>query len=383
MEDSNRRYGRSFGVQVRSVAPGSLRLGPRKKVQKKHREKEKNIRNALIEEFGCREGPMKDQDVMSLASLLAGSLIGFAVSLLPIPNPYRIPVVLSVVVIIVFLLLVAIGTVQIGYREFKLRRRWRSQLRIGVLNDNGWDLNNPAIFAWTDISPEQWKSRLEAYAPANNLKLEVEWITVNSNFDGYVAILNPYGSVYPEEDLKNLRTLNRVTSFVREGGLFINVADIPFYYGYDRDLKRKLETTQPVYTPILQANQLSFAPTRLFELSPLAKELGIRILNVGSGAMTNLLPALGRSVAVFYQRAVINESNIESCIGTATVTFADGTQGQVTPLFFAKYGEGDFLISLFFINDTVHSPGQRESICDAISKLAIERLKELKGARVH
>lgn len=50
------------------------------------------------------------------------------------------------------------------------------------------------------------------------------------NFDKYTAILNPYGGVYPERDLSNYETLNKILNYVREGGFFINVADIPGYF---------------------------------------------------------------------------------------------------------------------------------------------------------
>lgn len=318
---------------------------------------------------------------MSLASLIAGSLIGFLTTLTPVPALYRLPIGILAGVLVIVLLLVGVGTIQTWYRSLRLALRWRQTLAIAILNDNGWDVNNASIYTWTDVSPEDWKLRLEFHARETGLRVRIQTTSAKTNLDRYVAVLNPYGSVYPEEDLKSLSTHNRIVQFVRDGGLFINVADIPFYYAYDWNLKRRLDTTEPMYATVVQGNQVSFAPTRLFDLGLFCKDLGIRILNVEAGKIdVDLFPVLGQHVTVRIQRATTIESNIESCVDSIDTTFPDKSTGKITPLFFARYGEGDFLISLVFINAGENSE-RRDSIRDAVCKLAVKRLGELRLSR--
>lgn len=319
---------------------------------------------------------------MSLASLVAGSLIGFLVTLYPVSSPYRLTVGIITGIGIIILLLVAVGAIQRRYRNLRLRLRWQFKVSIGILSDSGWDLNNPNIFSWTDISPDDWKARLEFYAKEANLNVKVKTITSKSRLDTYAAILNPYGAVYPEQDLKNLETYNLLISFVRDGGVVVNVADIPFYYAYNKNLKRRQDTTEPSTAPILQGNQVSFATARLFDMSIFCKDLGIRILNVESAHLTtDLFPILGRHVSVNYERATISESNIVSCVEPMQVSFSDGTKGHLTPFFYAGYGDGDFLVSLIFINTPANPNTNREAVRDAICKSTINKLQEIKKKR--
>jgi hypothetical protein len=68
-------------------------------------------------------------------------------------------------------------------------------------------------------------------------------VTKESVFDRFPIVINPYGGVYPEEDLSTLASLDRVFDFVRKGGIYINIADIPFYYAYEKMLNRRVDTT--------------------------------------------------------------------------------------------------------------------------------------------
>jgi hypothetical protein len=97
----------------------------------------------------------------------------------------------------------------------KIKKRWKNP-NIGILNDMGNDMTNNETSNYTDFSPEDWKNTLDK---KTNLKIEL--ININKSFDNYVAILNPYGGVYPESDLKKLSTLTKILDFVNEGGIFI------------------------------------------------------------------------------------------------------------------------------------------------------------------
>ena len=144
-----------------------------------------------------------------------------------------------------------------------------------------WDLGNDEITAGTDISPNDWQKEIEGLAREKGIKIDVDLITVENYFDRYNAIINPYGGVYPEKDIKTMKIQNKILNYVSEGGLFVNVAEILGYYAYNAYLDRRLDTTPPIYGIVQHDNgSIDLHPSRPFELTPFIKELGLRIYNV-------------------------------------------------------------------------------------------------------
>lgn len=90
--------------------------------------------------------------------------------------------------------------------------------KIGILNDIGDDKET---FSWTDISPQEWLEEIKKQAGKYKIKTKVELINVKKNFDYYVTVLNPYGGVYPEHDMKTFKTLSKMFDYVNKGGLFV------------------------------------------------------------------------------------------------------------------------------------------------------------------
>ena len=68
------------------------------------------------------------------------------------------------------------------------------------------------------------------------------------------------------------------------------------------------------------------------------------------------------------------ESNVVSCTNPTRLRYIDGNIYDMSALIFVKYGEGDFLFSLIWINDPAHSQQAKDSIRDAISKLIVDEL---------
>jgi len=264
----------------------------------------------------------------------------------------------------IFCLILTVEWIRFGrYHKHILKKRWKKPT-IGILSDMGWDIKNEEIYTWTDFSPEDWQRAFES-SPSTN----VELTNVEKSFDRFGAILNPYGGVYPEIDLKNLSTLKKILNFVREGGVFINVADVPSYWAYDQNLRRKLDITSPIY--VIKDNQI--ASIRPFELTPLIKELGLRVLNI---TLQQDLNQFSKSkVDIVSRRIAVVESNLETSIPTKTTPPNLGNL-ETSALFTVKYGEGDFIFSLFFINDETHSQKAKDIIKNAISKITLNKLRE-------
>ena len=295
---------------------------------------------------------MREEDKRSLALVVAGSISGFIVAALGLSLYVEAFIITLLLIAIVLLLFYGVGIPQTKYHAFLLRHRWKEPLKIGILNDMKWDINNKEIYAWSDVSPNDWKNAIETFAKEQKVSVKVNLIDVSIRFDSYTAILNPYGGVYPELDLKNLSTLEKVANYVKEGALFINIADIPAYWAYNPDLHRKVDTTATIYGVYATPAGLQIVGAKPFETSPLIKKLDLRILGFPQRIQQTLKTKT--SSIINTERAVITESNVTSCIPTSKQLYTDGKMYDFSGLFFVKFGEGDFLFSLIWINTDYH-----------------------------
>jgi len=319
-----------------------------------------------------------EESKKKLVLLFAGALIGFIKSILELSTSVDVKIALVIVTVIgiAFLLFYGIGIPQEKYHEFVLKHRWREPLKIGILNDMGWDVNNKEIFAWSDVSPGSWQEAIERFAKKRRIEVKVELINTGMKFDRYVAILNPYGGVYPEHDLRNLSTLNKISDYVKEGGCFINVADIPSYWAYNPDLHRRLDIASSVYAAFPTRGGVRIMSTKPFDLTPLIKRLGLRVIRNDQGIQQNLDTVLGTNVHTIIksERLAIVESNVDSCVSVTRMRYLDGKDYDMSALFFVKFGEGIFLFSLLWINTAYHNQQAREAIRNAITKLFVEEV---------
>jgi hypothetical protein len=222
--------------------------------------------------------------------------------------------------------------------------------KIGILADIDWkpeEWDN----AWSDITPEEWKQEIERNAKQNNLKVKVKLISTAKNLDPYTAILNPYSGVYPEADITNSESLNKIFDYVSEGGTLINVSDIPGYWQYNPKLKRMLDATPPIYYGVTTHDVEAI---RKFELTPFMKRMGLKAYNTEGAPVHdwkvefaegfNSLKNAGMQIKV--QRTIVVEKNVKPIIKPIS---AEGI-GEMTPLCMVFYGKGIFIISLPGIN---------------------------------
>lgn len=320
---------------------------------------------------------MRDEDKRSLALVVAGALSGYILAASYFSLFFGALLIIGLLIVVVLLLLYGVGIPQTAYHKFLLKNRWKKPLKIGVLNDMKWDTNNKEIWAWSDFSPDIWKNALETYAKSQNVPLNVELIDVNKSFGTYTAILNPYGGVYPEQDLKNMTTLEKIICYVREGALFVNIADIPAYWAYNSDLKRKVDTTTTVYGAFASPNGIQIIGEKPFETAVLMKRLDLRVLGFPQ-KLPQSIPTQTPN-GIYTERAAIVESNVTTCLQTSRQPYGDGQMHDFSGMFFVKFGEGDFLFSLLWINAEYHNQQAKEAIRDEICRRTIDKLDERKN----
>lgn len=91
--------------------------------------------------------------------------------------------------------------------------------------------------SWINVSLHQLKQKLLIS------KIHFSTFTKERLNNNYPVVLNPYGGVYPEKNLTTLSSFKKIVSYVRKGGIYVNISDIPFYYAYDINLDRRIDTT--------------------------------------------------------------------------------------------------------------------------------------------
>jgi len=320
---------------------------------------------------------MREEDKRSLALLFAGTLLGLIPSALVLAIRFEVEALLVVVLVLcaVVLLFYGVGTLQDVAHERRLRNRWKTPVKIGILNDMEWDAGDPETHAWTDVPPMEWRSAIQSCASSQGLDAEIELANVRSRFDSYVALVNPYGGVYPEEDLKEFATLSKITRFVQEGGLFVNIADVPSYWAYNPHMHRKLDIAQTVYGEVQESSAVRIFHYKPFELVPLVKQLGLRVIGTAPKS-SNLEKILGRPANVTFRRAAIVDPNVTACVEPQKLPYLNGAPHDMVPIFTVQYGEGDFLISLVWITDEAHDEDARRAIKNAICRATVDKIAQ-------
>jgi len=329
----------------------------------------------------------------SLALLVAGALISVVISLYAsLLMEYSLLVLTIFLILIVLFLLYGFGVLSPIRLIDEFRRKYLTP-KVGILNDMGWNPENKEIYTGTDVSLEDWKNELEKVAKDNGIKIKVKFINANDRFDPFIAVINPYGGVYPEFDLKNFKTMNKMLSYMNEGGLFVNVADIPGYFACNPSIKpwRKIDTAlrEAPYAYKVLPNGLIIPIKRfpLFELTPFTRELGVDVYKIEDSPIFNwgvlefekeFENISSGNIEVKVHRAAVCKDYLTPIIKPKEVELGPQFRINATPLFFVKYGDNDgkILISLIFENYS-----QNSKMKEVIAKTIIKLIREKKQKR--
>lgn len=292
------------------------------------------------------------QMLQGLALLLAGAILGVVgpdlLALLPWP---RGRILGGLTVLAAGLILWGSGsshamlaTLRLGLR----RHRVRPPL-IGVLSALSSGDKTPIQGVNTGIPPSEWVEEIRKACAARQVKVRVRLVLAKAIHDGYAAIVNPFGATYPESNFDRYPVYETLLRFIRRGGLFVNVADLPTYFAFNPLLGRSIDRTPAIYAT-------DGGERRLFARVPLLEALAVRVWNC---------EALGPPVVSFRL-----DPNFASCgppqlplVATRLALATPGDNlgpvldpatvgGQLsTPLWMCKYGDGQVLASLSFLAD--------------------------------
>lgn len=94
---------------------------------------------------------------------------------------------------------------------------------------NGDKEEKPASPTQSNKAPLEWRSALKEFG------WNVEIGPIQHMWRGSAPdmIVNPFGERYPEANFQSLPIASKIREYVWEGGVYVNVAGIPFWYCYD------------------------------------------------------------------------------------------------------------------------------------------------------
>lgn len=266
--------------------------------------------------------------------------------------------------------------------------------RIGILDDLGWDYENVGrISTYTRVSPEEWRYAITKSLKKRRLEVVVEFIKAEQNLDPFLMVLNPYGGAYPEYNLEENSTLKKILSYVRAGGVFINVGDVPFFWAcplLERKQRYRIGRAHRIETP----DKIVHLEMR----TPLLDRLGIPTYGTYGpeeqyfwelefedsydielkGPLT---VKVDRVMQVKWETGTGPDFIVTPVVAPKTTVngrFVTPFGVEATPIFRANYGDdGEFLISTPSLrepNDDLTVKGLRNVIADVIAIVAAEKL---------
>lgn len=121
---------------------------------------------------------------------------------------------------------------------FETKQKLETPRKIGILNGyvEGQDSTEKPCskYYYTDFKIEDWEKRFLQFSNSEGKnKYLVEKISISKVGNEYAVIINPFGEVYPEMDVKKRFAFNHLKEYVEDGGILVNVAGFPFFYAWD------------------------------------------------------------------------------------------------------------------------------------------------------
>jgi len=291
--------------------------------------------------------------------------------------------------------------------SFRLIRKRRPT--IAIISDLDWN-ENTYLWASPGMSPKAWKIRLDSETSHSPKRIIIRLIKIKSHWQRFILhryniIINPYGSVYPEESIKELPIFNSIIEYVLAGGVCVSLSDIPFYWAYDSErhilydlVKNNLQYIPTEYEQIhgkLILKSVSPQSSGSFLDVPFLNTVRVRVVNTESLQQNEIHPlyhnliihdnTLGienlNSVAI--NRAIllgnVQEYKYEQSIKMGRIQSIVGEveyKGQhLSPLCYINFGHGKFITSLLFLKYHSQNNKTSEWLTNLLCKLMLREIK--------
>lgn len=189
--------------------------------------------------------------IKEISLILFGALLGSYLLFIEdiLKSNYKL-----LIIFLIILLLVGVGFFEWLHGIYLKIWRWIYSKSKTVALYAPYDIDGNTA-SWVNLSIRQIEQKL------HQQKIKFSRIYAN-NFAKYPVVVNPYGGVYPEIDISKLQALEIIFEYVNKGGIYVNIADVPFYYAFDKKLNRRIGTTPAVH-PLTTA--ISFLSVKISE----------------------------------------------------------------------------------------------------------------------
>lgn len=260
------------------------------------------------------------QITKKVSLLLAGALLGITFSL------YRNELsqyVLCIIGAIFVLVLYGFGLFEGIFKVWVLIIREINDRRKKIFIYAPYEIDD-SNSSWINVYLAQLKKELDTKCIKYSIKKK------EISFSKYPIVINPYGGAYPEKNASTLQSFNNIFEYVRNGGKYLNIADIPFYYAFDESLKRRIDTT-----PLAGDYSLD----RSFFHTLLTKKLHCFVYGLSNGEdfdnrITRIISLTEKTKNFFYKRIIIDNNDL-----------------GYSPSLAIPYGKGYFVFSTRQLNE--------------------------------
>lgn len=265
---------------------------------------------------------------------------------------------------------------------------------IAIINDLPWSEYG---HVWSKMEPREWLLRINnairsQFGKAKLSEIRRPW--TRWLLDRYSIILNPYGPKYPETDIENLTVMRSILHYVREGGMFVNVADMPFFFPYDKEKEILCCPTRTeavhFYKKIIHNLQLLTglkqceSPFPGYD-SPFSRQVMVDIVATTlrsleprepvSSPMRASLKLKNKDLTltdVAIHRGIACTNHVESIVEELEWEEGGGII-PLTPFCYIHFGKGKFLISLVWLDQQPEDI--REKITNLLCDLVIKEVR--------
>ncbi|QXJ27147.1 Beta-galactosidase/Glycosyltransferase [Saccharolobus shibatae B12] len=242
--------------------------------------------------------------------------------------------------------------------------RWRrNRIKIGIISIQGLEPKN--AISWNspnsifkgeinelkNILSKELSNALRSRNNANENDTALDFNIIDitkENLSKFEIIINPYGGSYPEEDPINLSSLNKILEYIENGGIFVNISDVPFFWQVNPKTKtwainyNGIQFQRPLIQPFAYEyfiiKKLNFLVAH--PLNP------IRSFNVNN---IQIPPDIARPI--LFDDSLIQTGIVKDCISDVTVRSTDklpdylGRYMKYSFMIRLRLGKGEFLIS--------------------------------------
>jgi hypothetical protein len=218
--------------------------------------------------------------VGGLLGLLAALFAEEVITLVPVhlKSTYRAAILMG----IMFSLFYLTGLSDASIQYFRCRRRRKIPWPIGVISgyESHGTKGRQCRPAFSSKNPKDWIRFLEGRNERGKSLFAARLIHPSEASERYAVIFNPFGEVFPDSDLEKSTDFQRIVDYIRKGGIFVNCGGYPFYYNWNYDLERMVDTTpRTTSISIVQHGGIAVTSAELFSDSMAAKHFGLFIKN--------------------------------------------------------------------------------------------------------